>query len=121
MALQKHHVGILIFDGVELLDLAGPYEVFSRTRFTPGVDSRRSDESAPFDVFTVAKAADPVLSTAALRIVPQHSFATAPRIDLLVVPGGIGTRALLQEDETLNWIRDTAAKASSVTSVCTGS
>jgi transcriptional regulator GlxA family with amidase domain len=121
MALQKRKVGILIFDGVELLDFAGPYEVFSRTRLTPGVDSRRTDESAPFHVFTVAKSADPVSSTGGLKIIPQYSFAAAPSIDLLLIPGGIGTRALLNEDETLGWIRDTAAKAGRVTSVCTGS
>src|SRR5207248_4287076 len=121
MAVQKHKVGILVFDGVELLDFAGPYEVFSRTRLTPGVDSRRSDESAPFHVFTVGESADPVTSTAGLRIVPQYSFATGPVIDLLVVPGGIGTRALLKKNETLNWICHTAARASRVASVCTGS
>lgn len=57
--MEKLHVGILIFDGVEVLDFAGPFEVFSRTRLTPGVESRRSEESAPFRVFTVARTADP--------------------------------------------------------------
>jgi transcriptional regulator GlxA family with amidase domain len=121
MTARQYAVGIVIFNGVELLDFAGPFEVFSRTRLTPGVDSRRSDESAPFHVFTVAKSGDPVTSTGNLRIIPDYSFATAPAVDLLIVPGGIGTRALLREDETLNWIRDTAAKARRVASVCTGS
>jgi len=53
--VEKWNVGILIFDEVEVLDFAGPYEVFSRTRLVPGVDSRRSEDSAPFRVFTVAK------------------------------------------------------------------
>src|SRR5437762_13852092 len=87
MALHKYKVGILMFDGVELLDFAGPYEVFCRTRLTPGLEARRSDESAPFDVFTVAKSAQPVASTVHLKIIPQYSFATAPSIDLLIVPG----------------------------------
>jgi transcriptional regulator GlxA family with amidase domain len=121
MTARQYAVGIVIFNGVELLDFAGPFEVFSRTRLTPGVDSRRSDESAPFHVFTVAQSGDPVTSTGNLRIIPDYSFASAPAVDLLVVPGGIGTRALLREDETLNWIRDTAANARSVASVCTGS
>jgi putative intracellular protease/amidase len=51
----KLNVAILLFDGVEVLDFAGPYEVFARTRLIPGVASRRDDTSAPFVVFTVAK------------------------------------------------------------------
>ncbi len=119
--MEKWTVGILIFDGVEVLDFAGPFEVFSRTRMAPGPESRRSEETAPFDVFTVARAAAPVTATGGLVITPRHSFADAPRIDLLVVPGGFGTRALLKDEETLGWIRRTAASARQLTSVCTGS
>lgn len=115
------NVGILIFDNVEVLDFAGPFEVFSRTRLVPGPESRRSDDSAPFHVFTVARTTDPVTATGGLVVVPQHGFADAPRIDLLVVPGGFGTRPLLHDEETLDWIRRTAASAQQVTSVCTGS
>jgi transcriptional regulator GlxA family with amidase domain len=118
--MERLHVGILIFDGVEVLDFAGPFEVFSRTRLTPGVESRRSEESAPFQVFTVARTADPVVATGGLTVVPHHGFADAPRIDLLVVPGGFGTRPLLHDEEVLDWIRRTAAAARQVTSVCTG-
>jgi transcriptional regulator GlxA family with amidase domain len=119
--MEKWNVGILIFDGVEVLDFAGPYEVFSRTRLQPGAESRRSEESAPFRVFTVAKTSAPVTTTGALRVLPHHSFADAPPIDLLLVPGGLGTRPLLHDGETLEWIRRTAAAARQVTSVCTGS
>ncbi len=52
MAAMRWSVGILIFDDVEVLDFAGPFEVFSRTRTEPGLASRRSDEEAPFNVFT---------------------------------------------------------------------
>lgn len=119
--MDKWNVGILIFDGVEVLDFAGPFEVFSRTRLVPGVESRRSEESAPFRVFTVAKVRAFVTATGDLQVVPHHEFADAPRIDLLVVPGGFGTRALLHEAATLEWIRRVAADARKVTSVCTGS
>jgi transcriptional regulator GlxA family with amidase domain len=118
--MDRINVGILIFDNVEVLDFAGPFEVFSRTRLTPGVESRRSEESAPFRVFTVAKTREPITATGGLVVVPQHGFADAPRIDLLVVPGGFGTRPLLYDEKTLGWIRETAAKARQVTSVCTG-
>ncbi len=119
--MTRQNVGILIFDNVEVLDFAGPFEVFSRTRTVSGPESRRSEDSAPFHVFTVAKSKDPVSATGGLIVVPHHDFADAPRIDLLVVPGGFGTRPLLNDEETLDWIRRTAAAARQVTSVCTGS
>jgi transcriptional regulator GlxA family with amidase domain len=119
--MEKWNVGILIFDDVEILDFAGPFEVFSRTRLTPGPESRRSEESAPFHVFTVAKTAAPIATTGGLRVVPHPAFADAPPIDLLVVPGGWGTRALLHDAETLAWIEKAAARARKVTTVCTGS
>jgi transcriptional regulator GlxA family with amidase domain len=115
------NVGIMIFDGVEVLDFAGPFEVFSRTRLTPGSESRRSEESAPFNVFTVARSLSPVTATGGLKVLPHHDFAGAPRIDLLLVPGGFGTRALIDNAEALDWIRNVAARARQVTSVCTGS
>ncbi|MDH4334798.1 MAG: DJ-1/PfpI family protein [Chloroflexota bacterium] len=114
-------VGLLLFDGVEVLDFAGPYEVFSRTRLIPGVESRRSDESAPFRVFTVAAGVGPVTATGGLRVLPDFDLSAAPSIDVLVIPGGFGTRALLQDVEILTWIRRVAASARRVTSVCTGS
>jgi transcriptional regulator GlxA family with amidase domain len=117
---RKIQVGILVFDDVEVLDFAGPFEVFSRTRLTPGVESRRSEESAPFNVFTVAPRSGPVVATGGLRILPQYDFATAPTIDLLVVPGGFGTRPLLEDAAALAWLRRTAVAAQRVTSVCTG-
>ena len=119
--MDKATVGILIFDGVEVLDFAGPYEVFSRARLTPGIESRRSDESAPYRVFTVATGREPVTATGGLRVLPDFDTSTAPPIDVLVVPGGFGTRALLHDDGILTWIRHIAASAHRVTSVCTGS
>jgi transcriptional regulator GlxA family with amidase domain len=113
-------VGILIFDDVEVLDFAGPFEVFSRTRTVPGVESRRTDDSAPFETFTVARTRDIVTAIGGLQVVPHYSWADAPPIDILVVPGGFGTRALLNDQPTLGWIRTTAASSSQVTSVCTG-
>ncbi|HEX9942837.1 MAG TPA: DJ-1/PfpI family protein [Thermoanaerobaculia bacterium] len=119
--MDRINVGILLFENVEVLDFAGPFEVFSRTRLVPGVESRRSEESAPFRVFTVAKTRESVTATGGLVVLPGHGFADVPRIDLLLVPGGFGTRALLHDEETLDWIRKTAAGARQVTSVCTGS
>ena len=61
--MEKWNVGIFIFDAVEVLDFAGPFEVFSRTRLAPGVEARRSEETAPFEVFTVARTRDAIFAT----------------------------------------------------------
>ena len=76
--MDRWRVGILVFDGVAALDLAGPFEVFSRARLEPGVESRQSEASAPFDVFTVGKTKDPVTATGGLVLLPSWSFADAP-------------------------------------------
>lgn len=119
--MEKLHVGILIFDDVEVLDFAGPFEVFSRTRLEGGVESRRSEDSAPFRAFTVAQSVEPIVATGGLRVIPHYDFAGAPAIDVLVVPGGFGTRGLLEDEATLAWITRIAGSARKTTSVCTGS
>ena len=119
--MDSRSTGILIFDDVEVLDFAGPFEVFSRTRLEPGVESRRSDENAPFRVFTVAPSREAIRAVGGLVVTPDYSIDDAPHIDLLVVPGGFGTRSLLNDDRVLSWIKDRAAAAETVTSVCTGS
>ena len=92
-------VAILAFDGVEALDFAGPFEVFHQTRLAPGVQPRRSRETAPFEVFPVAPASAPVRANGGVLVTPHYSFTDAPRIDLLVVPGGLGTRRLIHDRE----------------------
>ena len=113
-------VGILIFPNVEVLDFAGPFEVFSRTRLVPGLDSRRDDVSAPFRVFTVAKTKTAIAATGNLMVMPDYDFASAPEIEVLVIPGGFGTRPLLEDQETLEWIHAVSQRAQLTTSVCTG-
>ena len=119
--MHRRTVGIFLFDDVEVLDFAGPFEVFSRTRLEGGVDARRSDEGSPFEVFTVARTSAPVKAVGGLLVTPHHSFADAPKIDVLLIPGGFGTRRLLDDGVVLDWIRLAAGQAELVTSVCTGS
>jgi transcriptional regulator GlxA family with amidase domain len=119
--MEKLNTAIFIFDDVEVLDFAGPYEVFSRTRLEPGVIARRSEETAPFKVFTIAQSAAPIVTTGGLRIIPDSDFASTPRIDILIIPGGFGTRRLLENTAILDWIKTTASQAKQVASVCTGS
>ena len=118
--VDKRNVGILIFDEVEVLDFAGPYEVFSRTRTEPGIASRRTEVGAPFRVFTVGKTTSLIRATGGLQITPDVAFDAAPKIDIVVIPGGFGTRILLEDGETLDWLIGQSRTAEQVTSVCTG-
>ncbi|MDA0674633.1 MAG: DJ-1/PfpI family protein, partial [Cyanobacteria bacterium] len=120
MTTPKLTVGILIFPDVEVLDFAGPFEVFSRTRLVPGVESRRNDDSAPFHVFTVAKTQGAIAAVGGLRVLPDYDFATVPPLDWLIIPGGFGTRPLLEDAETLAWIERVRPRTQQLASVCTG-
>jgi len=119
--MKKINVGILIFDEVEVLDFAGPFEVFSRTRLLKGAESRRSDESAPFNPFTVSIDTKPLTATGGLKIIADYTFNNFPKIDILIVPGGYGTRTLLNNEILLKWIKAVSDKANITASVCTGS
>ena len=119
--MKKINVGIFIFDEVEVLDFAGPFEVFSRTRLLKGAESRRSDESAPFNPFTVSIDTKPLTATGGLKIIADYTFNNFPKIDILIVPGGYGTRTLLNNEILLKWIKAVSDKANITASVCTGS
>lgn len=113
MSLQ---VQILAFDGVEALDFAGPFEVFTTAS---RVHARRHPgEPALFEVKSVA-ACDVVLARAGLRLLPDWSLDEAPPADVLVVPGGVVDAALASPD-TLRWIGSQARQARITASVCTG-
>src|SRR5947199_10179217 len=104
-------LAILIFDDVEVLDFCGPFEVFSvANRFT-----------APpaFSVLTVAESAAPVLTRGGLSVNPHHRLADCPQPDVLLVPGGQGTRKEMHNSALIDWIRQ-STKAELVLSVCTG-
>jgi transcriptional regulator GlxA family with amidase domain len=100
--------GILLFDEVEELDFAGPYEVFTTAK------------QAGDEVVTIAATADPIRGFNGLRVIPDHGFADAPALDVLIVPGGMGTRPLADDPTHIDWIKSTAAACTWVTSVCTG-
>ena len=109
---MRRRVAILIFDDVEVLDFAGPFEVFAVTDELQG--------HAGFDVFTLAEGPGTVRAVNGLKVVPDHTLESAPAPDVLVVPGGAGTRALLRRPALLEWIRTRARRAEITLSVCTG-
>lgn len=115
--MERRRVGILIFPDVEVLDFCGPYEVFSATRLD---EERRREEPSPYEVVLIAEPPWPIRATGGLRVLPDHTLDDCPPLDLLVVPGGWGTRALLEHEPLLDWLRARGAQGELVTSVCTG-
>jgi transcriptional regulator GlxA family with amidase domain len=115
--VNRLRTGILVFADVEVLDFCGPFEVFSVARLD---DAKRREEPSPFDVFLVAETAEPVRTAGAMRVLPEHTFASCPPLDLLVVPGGWGTRQQMSNPRLIEWVRRQAGGARLVTSVCTG-
>jgi transcriptional regulator GlxA family with amidase domain len=116
--MVQKRVGILVFPEVEVLDFCGPFEVFSVTRLD---ETRRREEPSPFDVVVVAETVEPVIATGGLKVLPNHDLESCPRLDLLVVPGGWGTRTLVQNHKVVGWIRVQAEHVELAASVCTGS
>jgi transcriptional regulator GlxA family with amidase domain len=109
---QKRNVAILIFDEVEVLDFCGPFEVFGVTGYKDGTE--------PFNVYTVAEGPGPVIARNGLSINPAYTIADCPRPDILVVPGGLGTRKEMDNPVLCEWIEDCAKEAELTLSVCTG-
>jgi transcriptional regulator GlxA family with amidase domain len=105
-------LALLLFDDVEVLDFGGPFEVFS-------VANRFTDPPA-FHVLTVAEKAGPVLTRGGLSVNPHSRLPDCPRPDLLLVPGGQGTRHEMHNPALIDWIRRVASEAELVLSVCTG-
>lgn len=111
--MGKRHTAILLFDDVEVLDFAGPFEVFSVTN--------ELHDYAILDVYTVARNKVPVRARNGLSVNPDFSMAEAPRPAFLIVPGGYGTRQVLNQPDVISWIKEAAENAEKVMSVCTGS
>lgn len=117
--MQKRNVGILLFPHVEILDFAGPLEVFS------SASAIGDDPDSPPDrlcnVFTVAESMEPIRCNNPLTVMPEYTLDSCPHMDILLVPGGRGTRPALERPELIQWIIARAEQAELTTSVCTGS
>ncbi|CAN5560655.1 DJ-1/PfpI family protein [soil metagenome] len=107
------HIGIVLFADVEELDAIGPWEVLSAwTQYFPQDD---------YAVTCLSRSGGLVQCAKGLVVQAQHSFDDAPPLDVLIYPGGQGTRPQLHDDDQLNWLRHQRATVPLMTSVCTGS
>ncbi len=104
---SKHlQIGSLLFEGIDQIDLTGPFEVLSRI------------PNSTYSIY--GKEVKPVRDVRGLLLAPDAAIANAPQLDVLHIPGGFGQEALMEDQEVLSWIRQQAAGAQSVFSVCTG-
>ena len=115
--MERKRVGILIFPNVEVLDFCGPFEVFSVTRLN---EARRREEPSPFEVVLIAATRDTVVAAGGLKVQPDYTIADAPPLDILVVPGGWGTRTEIHNAPLIAFIAGRAWQVETLTSVCTG-
>jgi transcriptional regulator GlxA family with amidase domain len=102
--------GILLFDDVEELDFAGPWEIL-----TSAAALEKEDR-----VVTIAEKEGPIRCAKGLRVLPDHTFADAPRLDVVLVPGGQGTRREVANPAVIEWLKKVGEGCRFVTSVCTG-
>jgi len=110
-------VGIYLFDNVEVLDFAGPFEVFSTALRVKSI--LQPDAPKSFEVFTVAESMRTVKARGGLAVQPHFDITNHPAIDILIIPGGIVT-AELQHETVIDWIMRTANASMITASVCTG-
>lgn len=110
---KRRNVGILIYDEAEVLDFAGPFEVF-------GVTSELNNFTL-FNVFTVGESLDPISAVNGLSVNPKYDYQNCPSIDILIIAGGSGSRTQAQNSKTLDWVQTIHANTEYTLSICSGS
>jgi len=115
--MDRKQTGIVVFEDVEVLDFCGPFEVFSVTRLN---EQRRREEPSPFNVFLVAETKSLIAAAGGMKVFPDYDLDDCPPLDILVVPGGWGTRKEMNNERLLRWIADRSRQVETLASVCTG-
>ena len=115
--MQKITVGILIYDDVEVLDFAGPYEVFSVTR---SLENPNYDDPCPFEIALISEYNRKVTTVGGMRVIPKYNFEDCPELDILIVPGGLGERMEHGNPITHHFLKTQAKNVKTLASVCTG-
>lgn len=115
--MNRKRLGIVVFDEIEVLDFCGPFEVFSVTRLN---EERRREEPSPFEILLISQFNRIVTTTGNMKVVPDVTFENCPTLDILVVPGGWGTRSEMHNETMLSFVRAHAMNVETLASVCTG-
>jgi transcriptional regulator GlxA family with amidase domain len=112
--LKQWNIGILLFNEVEVLDFAGPFEVFSIAKY-------QESNQKPFKVYTVAQSKQIITARNGLKVKPDFDFSNAPHFDIIILPGGYGAEEIeIHNKEVINWIRNRFNTVELMASVCTG-
>jgi putative intracellular protease/amidase len=104
------NLAIFIFDGVQIIDYTGPYEVFGQAHI---------NGDHMFNVYTIAEKADPITTNMGMTVTPKYTFETAPKPDIIVLPGG-GVSEQMNNPKVIKWVQESASRAEYVMSVCNG-
>lgn len=110
---MPRNVAILLFNEVEVLDFAGPFEIFS-------VTGLRSGGQPPFNTYTVAEKPEPISARDKLMVTPHYTLENCPPPDIFIVPGGYGSRAAMRDAVIVEWVKRVHETSEMTLSVCTG-
>ena len=113
MTQKQWNIAIFMFNDVEVLDFAGPFEVFAVSRY--------GDGTQPFNVLLVSENGNRVVARNGLKVDVDYSMADCPKLDLLLIPGGQGTRKLMHNENVRAWIQSQYDDIDHLLTVCTGS
>ena len=119
-AMQKKVLGVLVFPGFEMLDAYGPMEMWGNLRHVPAGLWGGEEKRVSVEVVTIAVKPGSVASYQGPETVAEYGYEDAPRLDFLLVPGGLGVLPLLKDQATLAWLRARAKQTPLVMSVCNG-
>ncbi len=115
--MERKQTGIVVFTDVEVLDFCGPFEVFSVVRLN---EQKRREEPSPFNVFLIAESKSPIVTSGGMKVLPDYDLDDCPPLDIVVVPGGWGTRREMDNGRLIRWIAERARQVETLASVCTG-
>jgi len=116
MSTSPKKIGILIFDGVEELDFVGPFEVFGMSNEVFGLQGK----AVPDELILISEDGQPIVGAKGMKFIPDASINDINALDVLLIPGGQGTRREMTNKALLEWVVKISATATWVTSVCTG-
>ena len=112
--MHQRTVGILLFNEVEVLDFAGPFEVFS-------IATLLESNEKPFIVKTISENGELVTARNGLKVKPDYSFANHPSFDIVIIPGGFGAEQIeINNSSVIEWIKNQQSRVEFMTSICTG-